>query len=139
MTDIPRCWRAWIGPVVVLVLALTSAVGCQGDPAAGEQPEIGVEVQVQPEPPRVGPATVVVTLTDAGGGPVRGASVQVEGNMNHAGMKPEFGDGRESKPGRYEAPLEFTMGGDWFLLVDVHLDDGRTLREQVDVPAVRTR
>lgn len=136
MVDFALCRKPRNG-LVVLAVVLSS--GCGREAAPGGLPGVRVDVEVRPEPPEVGPATVGVTLTGDDGEPLRDATVRVEGNMNHAGMKPEFGDGREVEPGRYEAPLEFTMGGDWFLLVDVRLADGRTLRKQVDVPAVRTR
>jgi hypothetical protein len=94
---------------------------------------------VSPDPPAVGPATVTVTLQDDGGKPITGATVQVEGNMNHAGMEPVFGTAQEKNPGRYEAPLEFTMGGDWFLLINASLADGRKVNQKVDVAGVKSR
>jgi hypothetical protein len=54
-------------------------------------------------------------------------------------MKPVFGTAKEVRPGRYEAPLEFTMGGDWFILVNATFPDGRRLERKVDVRGVRTR
>ena len=85
----------------------------------------------------MGQATAVVTLKDKDGAPIRGAAVKLEGNMNHAGMTPVFGDARETKPGKYQAPLDFTMGGDWFVLVNVTLADGRKVSRKVDVPGVK--
>jgi hypothetical protein len=99
-------------------------------------PEVGVALTIEPSPPRVGPATVTVDLTDAAGAPITGADVELEGNMSHAGMVPVFADAHEVALGRYEADLEFTMGGDWFILVRAALPDGRSLERQVDVPAV---
>lgn len=121
-------WWQWL--LVLLVLA-----GCRGQVA--EQPDIAVTLAVTPEPPQVGPATVVVTLAGADGEPIAGAVVKLEGNMSHAGMKPVFADATEVAPGRYEASLEFTMGGDWFILVQAALPDGQTLEHKVDVPGVR--
>jgi hypothetical protein len=99
-------------------------------------PDVDVALTIEPSPPRVGLATVTVALADAGGAPITGADVELEGNMSHAGMVPVFADAREVAPGRYEADLEFTMGGDWFILVRATLPDGRSLERQVDVPAV---
>jgi hypothetical protein len=42
-------------------------------------------------------------------------------------------------PGTYEAPLELTMGGDWFLLIDATLPDGGSFHRQMDLPGVRPR
>lgn len=111
------------------------AAGCQ--PPAQSTSEIQLDWSVKPDPPRVGPATVSLSLADEKTGrAVEGAEVRLEGNMSHPGMKPVFGDAREVAPGKYEAPLEFTMGGDWFILVDATLRDGRTVQKQVDVPGV---
>ena len=81
-------------------------------------------------------ATLVLNLTDTDNRPISGAKIELEGNMSHAGMTPVFSEATETEPGRYEAPLEFTMGGDWFILVKATLSDGRTLERQIDVPGV---
>jgi hypothetical protein len=111
--------------------------GCRD--VADRPSDVRVEAHVAPQPPRVGPATVTITLTDVGGRALPGAVVELEGNMSHPGMKPVFGRAVEREPGRYETGLEFTMGGDWFLLVTATLADGRTIQKQVDVPGVRVR
>jgi hypothetical protein len=123
----------WVAALVACLLML----GCRkpAETASG----MTVACRVAPEPPRVGPATVTLTLTGTDGKPLTGATVRVEGNMSHAGMKPVFGDATEGEPGEYEAPLEFTMGGDWFLIVTATLPDGRRLERQVEVPGVQAR
>ncbi len=78
----------------------------------------------------------MVTLTGDDGQPLTGAQVELEGNMTHAGMVPVLATAAEVEPGQYRAELEFTMGGDWFILVRATLADGRSLEEQVDVPGV---
>ena len=123
-----RTW-IWLGLLVALILA-----GCRG--GGGDLEDVNVDLAVTPDPPYVGPATVVVTLSDDAGQPISGAEMSLEGNMNHAGMIPVLTEASEVSPGRYEAALEFTMGGDWFFLVQVQLPDGRSLEHQVDVPGV---
>jgi hypothetical protein len=59
--------------------------------------------------------------------------------MSHAGMAPVFAQATEAEPGHYEAPIEFTMGGDWFILVKATLPDGRQLERQMELPAVISR
>lgn len=127
-------------PALLLLLALTAllaACGPGGD-SASETPEIIAAWTVAPDPPRVGPAQVSLTLTE-GGQPVAGAEVRLEGNMSHPGMAPVFGDAREVAPGRYEAPLDLTMAGDWFLLAQITLRDGRSLSRTSQLPGVRPR
>jgi len=129
-------------PEACLFAALAACLilwtGCQ--PQARTTPEIELDWSVKPNPPVAGPVLVSLTLTDAKtGGPVRGAEVRLEGNMSHPGMKPVFSTAREVGPGRYEAPIELTMGGDWFILIEATLRDGRALQRQVDVRGVRSR
>lgn len=119
----------------ILPLILILLVGCRR--AGQDLSDIGLGVEVNPNPPAVGQATVTLTLTDAGGQPISGAKVEVEGNMTHAGMAPNQAQPQEIAPGRYEAPLEFTMAGDWFILVRATLPDGRKLERQVNVPGVK--
>lgn len=119
------------------MLALCAACG------AGERPPaeslLTLEVAVSPAPARVGEARLAFELSDARGLPVESASLRVEGTMSHAGMAPEFADAVEVSPGRYEATLEFTMGGDWILLVDATTPDGREHHWRSDVPRVSSR
>jgi hypothetical protein len=116
-----------------LLLAVALAY-CGG--TSGDLPDVRLNLTVDPDPPEVGLARVIVTLQDAAGQPITGAEVELEGNMSHAGMVPVFATAYEVVPGRYEASLEFTMGGDWFILVDAALSDGRTLEQKVDLPGV---
>ena len=78
----------------------------------------------------------MLMLTDSAGQPLEAKSLEVEGNMNHAGMKPVFSTLRPTAPGRYEGTLEFTMAGDWFLLITGQSADGRRIDEKIDVPGV---
>ena len=80
-----------------------------------------------------------VTLTDGAGKPVDGATVSVKGDMSHAGMQPVFGDTKSSTNGVYRIPFEWTMGGDWFVLITGKLADGRKVKEKVDMPGVKSR
>jgi hypothetical protein len=123
----------------LLGLMAVPILGCHRENAADRAPDVHVAMAFRPTPPKVGPNTAVVQLTGADNKPVRGAAVKLEGNMNHAGMTPVFADATEDAPGHYRARLEFTMGGDWFVLVNATLADGRTVRRTVDVPGVQTR
>ena len=102
-------------------------------------PDLRVEHEISPSPPRVGATTVNLKLTDfASSKPLSGARVRLEGNMTHAGMTPVFADAQEVEPGRYRATLEFTMGGDWVVLVRLTLPDGRKIERQFDVKGVQS-
>ena len=100
--------------------------------------DVVVDHEIAPQPPRIGPATITLRLSDAGGAPRNGAQVSLEGNMSHPGMRPVFGEAREAGPGRYEAPIEFTMGGDWIILIHITLPDGRKLQRQFEIKGVQS-
>ena len=122
------CWAACI--------ALLIGSGCGG--SASTSSDARIELTITPSPPLVGDAEVSLTLADADGARLEGADVRLEGNMNHAGMKPSFADLREVEPGVYAGTLTFTMGGDWFILVTATTPDGGTIEQKIDVPGVRS-
>lgn len=118
-----------------LTLIVVLGAGACNRPEA-PQPTVDFAVEVTPSPPRTGDATVTILMTGADGEPITGAAVKVEGNMNHAGMKPSFADLTASEPGKYTGTLKFTMGGDWFLLIHATLGDGARVTHRVDIAGV---
>lgn len=123
--------RYWVGLGCLVLLLLA---GCGR--GSKDLPDVDVALEIEPSPPQLGLASITVGLHDANGLPISGAQVELEGNMNHAGMVPVFAEASEVAPGRYRAGMEFTMGGDWFILVRVDLPDGRSMERKVDVPGV---
>lgn len=77
------------------------------------------------------PADVIITLTQ-NGTPVEGANLEIEGNMTHAGMEPVFARATEIAPGEYRAPLQWNMGGEWFLTIRVTLPDNTIFEQTVE-------
>ncbi len=124
--------RVFMGALLILVLMMA---GCQG--GGDDEDDFTVKLALTPDPPKVGAATLVVTLHDADGEPISGAKMELEGTMTHAGMKPVFGQAAEDEPGRYEAELEFSMGGDWVIIVRADLPDGNLLEKEFDVRGVK--
>ena len=129
----------WSGGAIALAAIPWAAafVGGACAPDAGQEVDVRIACTLQPQPPVVGPATAAIELKDASGAPLQGATLSVEGNMNHAGMVPSFATVRETGDGRYEAKLQLTMPGDWFLLVEGKLTDGRPFTRTIPIPAVR--
>ena len=117
--------------VIKLLIAFTLitlvAAGCResnGDEITASNVEIGVEVETEAESLTVGDATLVVTVTNEDGDPVTDASIEVRGDMDHAGMVPVIREGvTENEDGVYRIPFEWTMGGDWIVVVEVTLPD----------------
>lgn len=120
---------------LLICLSLISS-GCQR--ASQSRPDIIIEHEIAPQPPKAGSSTITLKLYDSGGIPQKGAQISLEGNMSHAGMRPVFSEAREVEPGRYEAPIEFTMGGDWIILIHVTMSDGRKFERQFDIKAVQS-
>lgn len=112
--------------VCAVTLGLLAA-GC----AQPDRPsQLTLSWTIAPDPPSVGPARLSVTLThDAR--PLTGARVRFEGNMTHPGMKPVRAEAREMAPGRYEAELGLTMGGDWIVSVEATPEGGDVLRNEI--------
>ena len=73
---------------------------------------------------------------DASVAPVTGARIQLEGNMLHPGMVPVFADAKEIEPGRYQSNMEFSMAGDWYVLVHVTLPGGSKVERQFEIKGV---
>jgi hypothetical protein len=123
--EMTRKWWICLGLVWIVLLA-----GC----ARGDQDpsDVQVDLAIEPSPPRVGPASILITLRDAGGQLISGATIELEGDMNHAGMVPVLAQASEVAAGQYQATLEFTMAGDWFVLVRADLPDGRSIEHRVD-------
>lgn len=110
-------------------------VACQR--GATDAADIALKLSVSPNPPTIGIAQVSVTLSDSAGKAVQGAKVDLEGTMTHAGMASETATANEVAPGRYQAALNLTMDGDWFIIVRATLADGRTLERQVNIGTIR--
>jgi len=49
---------------------------------------------------------------------------------------PVFGKAEELDGGRYHGQINFTMPGDWVVLVDMSLPDGQKLERQIEVKGV---
>src|SRR5690242_5015201 len=74
---------------------------------------------ISPQPPRVGPVTISLRITDLSGKAVTGAQLTMEATMSHAGMVPVFADAGEIEPGHYQAIIKLPMAGDWRVTVHV--------------------
>lgn len=106
---------------------------------SSETPQPNIEVKFTPSPPMTGKAEIALSVSDSSGHPLAVANIQVEGNMNHAGMRPSFATIRELAPGSYAGTMEFTMGGDWFLLITGELPGSHHLEKRIDVLGVKPR
>jgi hypothetical protein len=131
-----RQFRVAIFAAIILLVA--GAACSRGDEGETVSPEdITINMTVEPEPPTMGPATITFVLTDKDGDPVSGATLEIEGNMTHAGMQPVFDDITEVEDGRYVTQnFQFTMGGDWIITVSGSLEDGAEIKQTFDLAGV---
>uniref|UniRef100_A0A7C5VXR6 YtkA-like domain-containing protein n=1 Tax=Thermomicrobium roseum TaxID=500 RepID=A0A7C5VXR6_THERO len=108
--------RLLISVLLLVVLASSLAVCQRGQRSSEVMVDI---VSVEPSPPQVGPAELRLRLRDERGQTLAGlGSVEVEGTMSHAGMKPVIVQAREEGDGVYRTEnFEFTMAGDWIIIV----------------------
>lgn len=118
-------------------LLLTNACNRPTESLADITADITIEHEISPQPVRAGTVTVTLKLTDDSRKAVNGAQVIIEGNMSHAGMAPVFATAKEIEPGRYQAPLELSMAGDWIVLVHLTLSNGKKVERQFEIRGVR--
>jgi hypothetical protein len=104
----------------------------------GGEESVVLQCKISPQPPRVGLVNVTIDLANSHNAPMAGAHLKLEANMNHPGMAPIFGDLIETSRGRYDGNLNFTMAGDWTIVVRGVLADGVRMEKQVNVPDVRS-
>lgn len=134
--------RLCLGPLfvkvkILLLILSVSMTGCQSSGDA--QSNIKIDWEVAPSPPQVGNVTFNLTLSDSTGHLITGADVKLEGNMSHPGMNPVFASAEEVDPGQYSAEMNFTMAGDWFIIVTTSLGDSTKVEKQINVPGVRSQ
>lgn len=72
-------------------------------------------------------------VTDASGQPVDNATLDITGDMTHAGMVPVQAETSSGTAGVYAVPFTWTMAGDWILTVRATLPDGRWSERQFDL------
>jgi len=128
-----------VGALLTLLLIFSSSsllTGCQKRVPATPDTSVTIDYQIEPQPPRVGPAVITLKISDAAGKPVQGAEVNLEANMTHAGMAPSFGSAREIAPGQYRGPMNFSMSGDWIILVTAVVPAGQKIEKQFAIKGV---
>jgi hypothetical protein len=59
--------------------------------------------------------------------------------MSHPGMAPAIASATEREDGAYEAELQFTMPGDWTLLITGTLSNGRRVEHRIDLRVADSR
>jgi hypothetical protein len=130
---------SWVACIVGL-LGLGLIIGaCRARAEAQDTaPSVAqMHLAVSPQPPIVGSARLDLTVASPDGKPITGATLQIRGDMNMAGMQPVLADLQDRGNGHYEASdFQFTMAGDWILTVSGSLPDGTPVKKTLTIAVV---
>lgn len=131
MTTFRRQPPAIIRPplLALIILSVLLTVGCSRVSQETETAGVQVELVEPLFPAAVGKETLNIRVFDAGSQPINNAKISVRGDMTHAGMVPILAETENGDKGLYQVPVEWSMGGDWILTVQVTLPDGTTVEK----------
>lgn len=122
--------------VIVLLAGVLAACGGSAEPAApadsSSTGEAIIAMETNPNPAAMGDVELVLTITDAQGNPIEGATVDVEvdhTDMTGMGMS---GAATDQGGGRYSINANFSMSGNWKLTVYVR-KDGLDIQQDIDL------
>lgn len=116
--------RTWLLLIVALMAASLMA-GCRRDADTSSDDTIRIELVKPVFPPPRGSGHLTFRLSDENDEPIDTATLQIRGDMSHAGMTPLLATAEGGQAGVYRVPLEWTMSGDWIVTVEATLSDGR--------------
>ena len=106
---------------------------CSRREVVDEAPELSVDMEIIPSPANPGPAILMIHIMDANKTAMGELTLDIRGDMSHAGMTPIIVDAVIGETGTYAVPFEWTMAGDWFVTISTTLPDGRTLLRTLPV------
>lgn len=113
----------------MLLTSMLALVGCSRLSQEAQRNPLQIELVEPLFPPAVGKYTLNIRLFDGNDNPVNDATIAVKADMTHAGMVPILGNATEGDKGLYKVPFEWTMGGDWVIVVQATLPDGTVAEE----------
>jgi len=127
---------AHAGRIGVALLAAALLSGCWHQ--ASSTNEISLQWTIDPSTPSARTDTLTrITLQDDRHRPVTGARLQLEAHMSHPGMAPVVRPLTDTGAGTYETRLQFSMAGDWVLVVTGELPDGHRITRSMPIAGVR--
>lgn len=120
--------------MLVLMSVLLGACGAGAStpaPSVTAKP-VNIAVSANPNPAVMGDVELLFTITDANGNPIEGATVDISADhtdMSGMGMS---GAATEQGGGRYAIKANFSMSGNWKLIVYVRTD-GLDYKEDIAI------
>jgi hypothetical protein len=123
------------GLLALFVFANFTPSGCSGKSETLQLVSLHCVVET---PPKIGVNTVTCKLAGAEKPakdhlPLTGARVSLEANMSHPGMRPAFGQAKETSPGTYVGNVELNMRGDWVVTAHLVTRDGQKIDQDIKV------
>jgi hypothetical protein len=116
----------------VLLTACGSGNAATPAPQNSSKP-INIKVETNPNPAAMGDIELVLNITDAGGKPIEGGTVDVTAiHTDMIGMDMS-GAATEQGAGKYAINANFSMSGNWKLKVYVR-KEGLDYSEEIDLP-----
>jgi hypothetical protein len=122
-------------PVFVLLSVLLAAcgVGSEATPALESSGKpVNIEIETNPSPAAMGEIELVLNITDAGGNPIEGATVDVTATHTDMTGMDMSGAATEQGAGNYAINANFSMSGNWELKVYVR-KEGLDYSEEIDL------
>lgn len=123
-------------PFTVEAISSESIIKRSTVTAAPVNSGLNIAYSTEPAPALVGDGMVTVTLTSPDGTPITDASVNLTGDMTHAGMMPISAEGKHVGGGQYQIPLRWTMAGAWQVTITVTRPDGTQVKRTFDQEVV---
>jgi len=121
--------------MLVTLAVLLAACGSSAAPAAApvSADQESIKVETNPSPAVVGDVELILTVTDANGNPLEGATVNVSADHPSMAGMGMSGLATEQGGGKYSIKANFSDPGDWKLSVQV-TKDSLDFKEETDFP-----
>ena len=120
---------------LILLLPALILFACRANPTTTSN--LTISLEIADSAPAIGEeTTILVTLSDSANAPINDATVNLRGDMTHAGMMPVTGSATSGTDGVYEIPFAFSMGGDWIITVEATLADGTSASQTFNINGV---
>ncbi|MFD3162744.1 FixH family protein [Herpetosiphon sp. NSE202] len=100
-----------------------SLIGCSRTPSDDQR----LTMSLEQTPSAMGVQTIVLVIND-GTTPLDNAKVQLEATMTHAGMPSQIVQMQALGAGKYQASIDFSMLGEWVLIVNVTEANGAVMQ-----------
>ena len=108
------------------VLTLLILAACSG---GGTSSDLAITTAFSPNPPKQGSEAIVVTLKDASGKPVTGATVKVTSTMPSMSMAGPSADAKDNGDGTYTANMVLQYATSWTFDVSAAVNGKTTTAE----------